>query len=386
MSQPTVSIVGAGICGLALGRCLLQRGIRAVLYEKAPSNPRHAYAITLQPASYRPLLKALNLDEDTFRRRVAVDAGIGGSGEINTNACGYRKLDTSSFRANRRAFEDLLKEGLDVRWEHALQKVQADASGKFDLEFANGQIATSDIIISAEGPHSVIRKDFLPSVRPDVLPYVAFNGKRKVPRELFNTSYAASFDDTTVLEVRQNDTVLNISLNSITHEEVSISWIYSRPARGPSDALYKPNRSNADAKDIPEEFFEEIEALHGLSQPFTEIFNAEHLRKERILHWLMRGVLVSKQDLQSLGDTGPWFVGDAAHAEPIIGGGGANEALEDGVSLAAWIAEHGTKDISSWYDARYADWREGQDTSRTCIARIHGRPEEIAKDTPTSLI
>ena len=84
MSQPTISIVGAGIGGLTLGRCLLQRGIRAVLYEKASSSSRHTYAITLQPSSYRPLLKVLNVDEATFKARVAVDAGIGGSGNINS--------------------------------------------------------------------------------------------------------------------------------------------------------------------------------------------------------------------------------------------------------------------------------------------------------------
>lgn len=370
MSQSTISIVGAGIGGLTLGRCLLQRGIRAVLYEKAPSSPRHTYAITLQAASYRPLLKALNIDETTFKSRVAVDAGIGGSGTINSEGYGYRNLESASFRVHRGKFEELLREGLDVRWEHTLQNVRAD--GSLTLEFANGQSATTDVVIGVEGPHSVIRKQFLPSANPNILPYVAFNGKRKLPRDVFDNLYASAFRDTTVLEVRQGDVVLNISINEITQEQVSTSWIYSRLERGSSDALHKPNRPNAAAKDTPEEFFAEVEELKELSQPFAHVFDAEKLRKERILHWLMRSILISKSEVQQLGQKGIALMGDAVHAEQIIGGGGANGAIDDGVSLAEWVAEKGLADITSWYDERYASWQEGQKKSQASIAGIHG--------------
>lgn len=370
MSQSTISIVGAGIGGLTLGRCLLQRGIRAVLYEKAPSSPRHTYAITLQAASYRPLLKALNIDETTFKSRVAVDAGIGGSGTINTEGYGYRNLESASFRVHRGKFEELLREGLDVRWEHTLQNVRTD--GSLTLEFANGQSATTDVVIGVEGPHSVIRKQFLPSANPNILPYVAFNGKRKLPRDVFDNLYASAFRDTTVLEVRQGDVVLNISINEVTQEQVGISWIYSRLERRPSDALHKPNRPNAAAKDTPQEFFAEVEELKELSQPFADVFDAEKLRKERILHWLMRSILISKSEVQQLGQKGIALMGDAVHAEQIIGGGGANGAIDDGVSLAEWIAEKSPVDITSWYDERYVSWQEGQEKSQASIAGIHG--------------
>lgn len=371
MSQ-TISIVGAGIGGLTLSRCLLQRGIRAILYEKAPSSPRHSYAITLQPASYRPLLKVLNIDEKTFKNRVAVDAGIGGSGNINAEAYGYRNLEPAAFRAHRGKFEELLREGLDVRWEHTVQTVTRNSEGGLTLDFANGQTAASDLVIGVEGPHSVIRKQFLPSANPDILPYVAFNGKRRVQRATFDELYAPAFENTTVLEVRNDRAVLNISINEATADQVSISWIYSRAVQGSSDALHKPNRPNAAAKDIPREFFDEVAALKNLSQPFADVFDAEKLRNERILHWLMRSLLISKAELQQLGDDGIWLIGDAAHAEQIIGGGGANAAIDDGVSLADSIAEQGTSDLKRWYNGRYSSWQEGQEKSHLCIAGIHG--------------
>lgn len=378
MSQPTISIVGAGIGGLTLGRCLLQRGIRATLYEKASIDPRYGYAITLQPASYRPLLNTLNIDEPVFKSHVAVDAGIGGAGSIANEGYGYRNLEPASFRAHRGKFEEMLREGLDIRWEHAVQGVEEKPDGGLSLRLDNGQILSSDIVVGAEGPHSVIRKQFLPLANPEILPYVAFNGKRRLSRKAFDSVYASIFKNTTVLETRLNNVVLNISINETTSDQVSMSWTYSRPVRGSLDVLHKPNRPNSAAKDIPEEFFQEIGALKELSQPFADIFDVEKLRKERILHWLMRSNLVPRTELEQLGDKGLLLLGDAGHAEQIIGGGGANSAIDDGLNLANWIAEKGVSDVRSWYAERYSGWEDGQEKSRLSIANIHGQ-QEIGK-------
>lgn len=375
MSQPTISIVGAGICGLTLGRCLLQRGIRAILYEKAPPDPRHSYAITLRPASYRPLLKELNIEESVFKSHVAVDAGIGGAGSIAIEGYRDRDFEPASFRAHRGKLEELLGEGLDIRWEHEVHRVEEKSDGGLSLQLNKGQTMSSDIIIGVEGPHSVIRKQFLPLTNPEILPYVVFNGKRRLSRETFDDVYASMFKNTTVLETRLDNVVLSISINEATSEKVSISWIYSRPARGSLDVLHKPNRPNAAAKDIPEEFFQEIEALKELSQPFANVFDVGKLRRERILHWLMRSILIPKTELEQLGDKGLLLLGDAAHAEQIIGGEGANSAIEDGLNLANWIAEKGVSDLRSWYDERYAKWEYGQETSRSSIASIHEHGE-----------
>ncbi len=379
MSHPTISIIGAGIGGLTLGRCLLQRGIRAVLYEKATSAPRHSYAITLQPASYRPLLQTLDIDEDTFKSRVAVDAGIGGVGNINSESSGYRNLEPNSFRANRSKLEELLKEGLDVRWEHTLHDVQQIPDKGVSLQFSNGETVDCNIVIGVEGPHSAIRKLLLPSEEMSILPYVAFNGKRRVPRATFDKEYAPAFQATTVSEIRREDVVLNISINDVTKDQVSISWIYSRPARNSSDALHKPNRPNAAAKDIPDELFMEVDALGELPNPFAEIFNATTLRKERILHWWMRKNLVSLNELEHLAQKGIVLMGDAAHAEQILGGGGANAAIEDGTSLAEWIAHKKTSDLRGWHTTRYPAWQRGQEKSKSCIAAIHGEQDSGRK-------
>ena len=140
-----------------------------------------------------------------------------------------------------------------------------------------------------------------PATEFNILPFVTFNGKRRVQRTLFDKFYAPAMKDTNVIELKQRDVVLNISINEQTADLVSVSWIYSRPSRGAADPLHKPNRPVSGATDIPEEFYKEIGALQNIEQPFKEIFDEEKLRLERVLHWLMRSVLVSLDELQELG-------------------------------------------------------------------------------------
>ncbi|KAL7924051.1 hypothetical protein ACQKWADRAFT_288686 [Trichoderma austrokoningii] len=292
MSQQPVRIIGAGIGGLTLGRCLLKHGVPAVLYERMPSTPRHAYGVTLHASSYMPLLDILGLDEFTFRRRIAVDTSLGGNGHIEPTSMAYPgKINFVSFRAHREKLEKLLREGLDVQWEHALEKVEETSSG-VALYLQNGQQVEGSCVVGADGPHSNTRKSLSPNTPFDILPYVAFNGKRRVKRALFDSIYAPAFKSSNVLEMKIGGLVLNISVNEQQADLVSVSWVFSRPARGSTDPLHKPNRPVSGATDIPEEFFDEVEALSGLTQPFKEVFDVEKLRMDRVLHWLMRTVLV----------------------------------------------------------------------------------------------
>ncbi|KAL7951412.1 hypothetical protein V8C42DRAFT_304045 [Trichoderma barbatum] len=72
-----------------------------------------------------PLVDILGLDEFTFRRRIAVDGSLGGSGSIDPKAIIYpRTVSSTSFRAHRGKLEVLLREGVDVQWGHSLAGVK----------------------------------------------------------------------------------------------------------------------------------------------------------------------------------------------------------------------------------------------------------------------
>ena len=371
MSQTPISIIGAGIGGLALGRCLLKHGIPAVLYDKSQSKPRHNYGITLHPSSYQPLCKSLDVDETTFLQRIAVDSAVGGSGVIDPDAAVHSSgLQSPSFRANRAQLEQFLREGLDIKWEYAVEKIE-EASDGMSMCFQDGQTLNSTCIIGADGPHSKIRNSLLPDTQLSVLPYVAFNGKRRLQRALFDELYAPTMKDSSIIEMRRNNAVLHVSINEKLDDLVSISWIYSRPARGSSDPLHKPNRPASGATDIPKEFLEEISELQNLAQPFKDVFDEQKLKNERVLHWLMRNVLVNSSDLKALGENNVYFIGDAVHAEAVLGGEGANRAIQDGIELAQYIAINGTANLSTWYDSRFPIWKHGLTRSERAIAQMH---------------
>lgn len=372
MSQQPISIIGAGIGGLTLARCLRNHGISSILYEKMSSAPRHHYGITLHASSYRPLLGVLNSDETTFRRRVAVDGAIGGTGHINPQTMmSPSAVKPRSFRAHRGRLEQLLREGLDIKWEQAVQQVEQTPSGTV-LHFQDGWEVETGCVIGADGPHSRMRQCLLPETALDVLPIVAYNGKRRVGGEMFDAVYAPFMKGSNVLETRLKDSVMNVSINERKDESVDISWTYSRPAHGPDDPLHRPNRSNAEATSIPNDFYAEISALTHLENPFKNVFDVEKIRQDRVLHWLMRTGLVNLRDIQALAQRGILFIGDAVHAEPILGGEGANVAMVDGCELADFIASSGVAGVSAWYEKRYPLWESSIGGIEMRIAELYG--------------
>jgi 2-polyprenyl-6-methoxyphenol hydroxylase-like FAD-dependent oxidoreductase len=349
MTNRTISIIGAGLSGLTLSRCLKSHGIPATLYERTYSPAQHGYGITLYASTYTPLLKVLGVDERAFKRRVAVDAGVGGYGRISENR-------GQCFRANRGKLEAWLREGLDVRWEHALENVErGTGSGTTTSHFANGEEVESDVVVGADGIHSAIRRAVLPDSQLAILPYVVYNGKRKIDRAEFEEKIAPHLKGENVVNGRKGDARVTVSVNDYTEDKVSVSWTHSRPSRGMGDSLHQPGRGLSGATIIPDELFHELDAL-DLPQPFATTFEPQMLRKDRILHWLMRTALVPKAELQDLARDGIVLMGDAAHAQPIVGGNGANEAISDAVSLAKRIVG-GEKDLGDTRGGKEAGMR-----------------------------
>ncbi|EAT82847.1 hypothetical protein HBI56_067600 [Parastagonospora nodorum] len=376
MAKQTISIIGAGIGGLTVGRCLKQRGIPAILYDRSSSAPSYNYGITLYASTYIFLLKALGVTEHVFKSRVAVDAANGGTGKISDVSTGAGSNRGDCFRANRGKLEEWLREGLDVRWEHALQQVDQSSDKATLLYFENGQTIESDVIVGVDGVHSSLRKLLLPKSELDILPFVVFNGKRRIERPVYEEKIAPHLKDSNVINFKDGNSRLHFNISDYDKGKVSVSWTYSRPSRGDGDALHKPGRELSKATVIPKELFEELDQFRhvGLPPPFSDLFRPETVRNDRILHWLMRTTHIPKEDLQNFAQKGIVLMGDAAHAHPIVGGNGANIAIEDAVYLAEHItAMQNTNDhdFSDWISQRYPEWTESIQTASKNIERLH---------------
>lgn len=379
MPPPTISIIGAGLSGLVLGRCLRHHGVHCSIYESAAERfgtGRHSYGITLHSSVYTPLLKYLDLDDHNFRKQVAIDTLVGGVGSTN----GSPASSGHSFRANRHRLEALLRRGLFIQQDHRLSRLESRPTSQ-KLHFANGEQRHSDVVVGTEGPHSPTRKAISPTMEFKILPYAVYNGKRRMRRQAFEATMAPGMRGANVLEHREGQTQLQLSINDSTNEEVSLSWTYSRPARPGNDPLFNPDRPNSGAREIPDAFFTEVAGIsHNLEGPFREVFDVRTMRQEdRILNWLMRSVCVPTEDLTAATDKNVLLIGDAAHATPILGGNGANEAIRDGIALAEYMVEEGEfgmGELTNFYQRRYEEWQREVEESERRIARMHGLDEK----------
>lgn len=377
MSQKPITITGGGLGGLALGRCLKQRGISSIIFERVSASPRHHYAMTLHPSAYRPLLKVLGIDETVFRNRVSVKKGAERApaqlqGDAGANL-------GSSFRAHRATLEALLREGLDVQFEHSLESAKIE-NGHINLSFENGRKITCELLVVADGVHSAARKSLVPEAKLKVLPFVVFNGKRKIKRSHYDKLYATVLDETTTAEILIGDRLLQISVNEYNDKDdiVNLSYTYSRPANPAGDALHRPSRPLKGTSEIPSDFYEELAALR-VEQPFADMFDPTKIREKRVLHWLMRTSHVEKRELEGLAEKGVVMIGDAVHAEPILGGWGGNNALRDAVALADLIGEQGRRDLTEFVDRKAREWEFGVGESEARIERMHEDEERGAR-------
>lgn len=87
-SNLSVLIAGAGLSGPSLAACLARHRLPFTIFEVARPHAAQPYAITLQRWAYEPLIHALVMHNpdaaiQAFRRDVAVDARVGGTGRVD---------------------------------------------------------------------------------------------------------------------------------------------------------------------------------------------------------------------------------------------------------------------------------------------------------------
>ena len=379
MSMPPIVIAGAGLAGLTLGRCLKQKGIPSILFERVSSSPRHNYGITLHPWAYQPLLNILQMDESSFRERFSTDATKSGMGSVSGDAQ-LTGVDTTpgTFRCHRGRLEQFLREDQEIKWGHKIKDIETSPH-KVIVRIQDEQPIESNFLIGADGVHSQVRKSLAPDIQLKILPYVVFGGKRRLSLDSFQNILAPQMQCLSIIQCRQAEVVFQISVNEYATTYIEVGYTYSRPARQ-NDPLHKPDRPIPGATDIPEEFYIELQQVKGLGQAYKEMFDATKVRQDRVLHWLMRSTLGTEQEIKDLTAQGILLVGDAIHAMPILGGEGGNNAMKDGVDLAEHLATYGPQGIKTFSSARYDRWRKGVEESEHRLVEMHS-PVKGAKDS-----
>lgn len=168
-SHPDIAILGGGIGGLAAAAFLHLEGIEATVYEQAPELGEVGAGLVVAPNAARLLRRLGVLDE--FRRR-AVQLDVGWefrrwedgtilSAEDLASACEqlYGEHTYSVHRADLLAVVQSAVPPSAVRLGKRCVSITTDDDGVL-LEFDDGTTSRPDVVIGADGVHSLVRRTF----------------------------------------------------------------------------------------------------------------------------------------------------------------------------------------------------------------------------------
>jgi 2-polyprenyl-6-methoxyphenol hydroxylase-like FAD-dependent oxidoreductase len=164
-----VSVIGAGLGGLALAQGLRGAGVEAEVHEQDPAitarfqgyrlvldQAGFAAVRTCLPQRWRPLLEAIV--DDTRVERLVLDPQLNRIGELGSPRAGLV--------VDRHVLRHLLLTGLDVHTGAALTGYDVLDSGKVDARFAHRDPVTADLLVGADGIASAVRGVLSPRTVP----------------------------------------------------------------------------------------------------------------------------------------------------------------------------------------------------------------------------
>lgn len=156
-------IIGGGIGGLTTAIALRKAGIDAEIYERAPEIKEAGAGIALWPNALKALyqLKLESaLDSVSCSSPAAEVRSSDGTVLSRTSAAEMaNQFGVSLAIVHRAEFVDMLREAaadIPIRLGHRFRSLEQDARGA-TVHFENGQHATGDVVIGADGLRSAVR-------------------------------------------------------------------------------------------------------------------------------------------------------------------------------------------------------------------------------------
>jgi salicylate hydroxylase len=326
---PKVAVVGGGIGGLTLAIALGARGVPVTVYEQAPEDREIGAGVALSANATRhlhrlglgPGLESVSVQPSALVIRRWDDGRIIASHPM---ADRYRAaFGAPYYGAHRVALQRVLAGALApgvVRHDRRCVAVTAgDGAGNPRVAFADGSAAEADVVVGADGVHSVVRAAVAGPSTPVFSGTVGYRGL--VPVEAL-----PSLPDPTPLQFWAGPRA-HLLHYSIEGGTIVNFLAVVRQAAWTSDAWNEPC-AVADA----------LAAYDGWHPAVTEMVGATAEGSRWALHdhaplarWSAGGIVL---------------IGDSAHAMLPHQGQGANQTIEDAVLLAARLADAAPGDVA----------------------------------------
>ncbi|MGW5410537.1 FAD-dependent monooxygenase [Actinomadura geliboluensis] len=319
---PRIAIVGGGIGGLAAGAFLRREGITATVYEQA-SQLREVGAGLVAAPNMARLLRRLGVLDTFAARAVRLDVGWefrrwrdGSvlSAEDLASAC-ERLYGEHTYTAHRADLLDVLRSAVPddaVRLGKRCVELTMRAHGRPVLRFADGETVEPDVVIGADGIHSIVRGVITEAASATYSGICAF-------RALVPSERAPAF-------ARRNAQTLWIGPDHhLVHYPVSAGRFVNLVAFAPAgdDAV-----ESWTATATVEEFLHEFE---GWDPRLTALIRAAGTPG--------RWALLDRPPLRRWTEGAVTLLGDAAHPMFPFFAQGAAQAIEDAAVLARCLAD-----------------------------------------------
>lgn len=335
-----VLVIGGGIGGLCLAQGLTRAGVRVTVFDRdvdarlrdqgwrvsLKEDGAAALRECLPPRLFElcratallPATKLVVTDHQLNPRFVKPLPPVGG------------------FGMNRLTLREVLLTGLDVRFGKTFERFEARPDGQVRALFADGDVATGDLLVGADGTGSAVRRRLVPD---------------------------AGFDDLgTMLYGRAPDLplpdLLTGTFNTMSGPGgVTFGVVTCRTATPPRDAAARL-APEATLTDLPDYL---AWTIRGRPEGATA------LESVREFHPAVRRVVEASEDavtirLRAARPVNPWqapnvtLLGDAVHTMPPGRGEGANTALRDAVLLRDLLVEHPLAVAKARYEAEMLEY------------------------------
>lgn len=197
LTELKISVVGAGIGGLATALCLRRLGAEVTVLEQAEAISEVGAGLQISPNGVA-VLAALGLEDRLARDAVRGEAVVlrdhARAGEVLRLDLKRHASDQAFYFVHRADLIDLLAEaarqaGVQVRLLQMVDQVEAGPDPV--IHFANGARSPANLVVGADGLHSCVRKSLNEPVSPFFTGQVAW--RATVPNDLNLSAEAQVF-------------------------------------------------------------------------------------------------------------------------------------------------------------------------------------------------
>ena len=322
MSDLRVAVVGGGIGGLVLALALREHGISFQVYEQADELREVGAAVALSANGTREL-RRLGLGDQLEATSVIPSALVirrWDTGEIiadhpiGRDGAYEARFGAPYFGVHRVALLQALSQRLSgerLRLGHRCVGLEEGSSG-VEVYFANGASSTADVVVGADGVHSVIRPHVVGEVRGRFSGTVGYRG-------LVPVEDLPSLPDPTPLQFWAGPErhLLHYAIDG--GRTVNFLAVVRVPEW--TNSAWMEACAVSDA----------VDAFAGWHPAVTEMVGATDIGSRWALHDLA--------PLPRWHSDRVVLVGDAAHTMVPHQGQGANQTIEDSVAVADCLAD-----------------------------------------------